>query len=268
MSEQQIGALTQRLARLEQEIQQCRGENRRWKRGAMLFLAVMVSIVLMGQGLPGQRVIEAEMFVLKDADGRIRAVLGAERYALPNSNYGLHLYTPNGKHVASLSESLEGGGGQLALMARNTVSSAFLRVGEGSAGLQLRATDQTFEEATRQFEVWRRSLNSIKTAEERQRLVATEPFQGVRAEFVVASSQKSSSKLELMRGSAHGPRDSIQLSLRERAPMLLLKDDSGTPRAVLGHAELGNHLTGSIEQRPASSLVLFDNNGKSIWQAP
>jgi hypothetical protein len=268
MSEQQIGALTQRLARLEQEIQQCRGENRRWKRGAMLVLAAMLSIVLMGQGLPGQRVIEAEMFVLKDAEGRIRAVLGAERYSLPNSNHGLHLYTSNGKHVASLSESLDGAGGQLALQAKNTASTAFLRVSEGSVGLHLRATDQTFEEAAREFETWRRSLNSIRTAEEQQRLIATEPFQGVRAEFTVASSPKGSSKLELMRGSWRGPRDSLQLSLLERAPMLLLKDETGTPRVVLGYAELGNRATGGVEQRPVSSLVLFDNQGKVIWQAP
>jgi hypothetical protein len=268
MHEQHIDILRQQLERLEQEIQQCRRESRWWKRVALLSLAVMVSVALMGQVSLERRVIEAERFVLKDTDGKIRAVLGADRPSASHSNYGLHLYTSTGKHVASLSELFAGTGGQLELKAKNTASAAFLRASDGSAGLQLRATDQTFEEASREFETWRRKLNAIRTLEERQRFLTTEPFQGVRAEFSAAASPRGASKLELIRGSSHGPRDSIQFSLFEANPMLLLKDNTGTPRAVLGHVALGDTATQGVEQRPVSSLVFFDKNGKVIWQAP
>jgi hypothetical protein len=268
MHEQHIDILRRRLERLEQEIQQYRRESRWWKRLVLLSLAVMASIVLMGQAPLERRVIEAERFVLKDVDGKIRAVLGAERSSSSHSNYGLHLYASTGKHVASLSELLAGAGGQLELKAKNTASAAFLRASDGSAGLQLRATDQTFEEATRDFEAWRRRLNAVRTLEEREQFLTTEPFQGVRAEFSTASSPRGASKLEILRGSSHGPRDSMQLSLFEANPMLLLKDNTGTPRAVLGYVALGDTATGGVEQRPVSSLVFFDKDGKVIWQAP
>ena len=268
MHEQHIDILRQRLERLEQEIQQYRRESRWWKRLVLLSLAVMVSVVLMGQAPIERRVIEAERFVLKDADGKIRAVLGADRSLSSQGNYGLHLYTSTGKHVASLSELLAGAGGQLELRAKNTASAAFLKASDGSAGLQLRATDQTFEEANREFETWRRRLNAIRTLEERQQFLTTEPFQGVRAEFSAASSPRGVSKLELIRGSSHGPRDRMQLSLFEANPMLLLQDHTGTPRAVLGHVALGDTASKGVEQRPVSSLVFFDKNGKVIWQAP
>jgi len=46
-----------------------------------------------------------------------------------------------------------------------------------------------------------------------------------------------------------------------------LEDAKGT-NAVLGHVELEKTAIGSVEQRPASSLVFFDKNSKVIWQAP
>jgi hypothetical protein len=39
-------------------------------------------------------------------------------------------------------------------------------------------------------------------------------------------------------------------------------------RAVLGHTALEATATGTVEQRPASSLVLFDKDGKVIWKVP
>ncbi len=54
-------------------------------------------------------------------------------------------------------------------------------------------------------------------------------------------------------------------------------DDTAAPRAwaenqkngaVLGHTALETKATGTVEQPPASSLVLFDRDGKVIWKAP
>src|SRR5262249_22184434 len=49
--------------------------------------------------------------------------------------------------------------------------------------------------------------------------------------------------------------------------VLQLSDHKGTS-AVLGNAQLSTPATGSVEQRPASSLVLFDKDGKVIWKIP
>ena len=61
----------------------------------------------------------------------------------------------------------------------------------------------------------------------------------------------------------------IQLLVdREGKPSLSLLDSDKKSRAVLGHTELETSRTGTVEQRPASSLVLFDKDGKVIWRAP
>lgn len=63
----------------------------------------------------------------------------------------------------------------------------------------------------------------------------------------------------------------IRTDLRLQAdgePRLELTDETNKTRAVLGHTELETTRTGSVEKRPASSLVLFDKEGKVIWSAP
>ncbi len=58
------------------------------------------------------------------------------------------------------------------------------------------------------------------------------------------------------------------LSLKANGPSLELRDQTGKPRAVLGSTELEVTRTGATEKQPPSSLVLFDKDGKVIWQAP
>jgi hypothetical protein len=50
-------------------------------------------------------------------------------------------------------------------------------------------------------------------------------------------------------------------------PSLGLADEQGKPRAVLGALALKTIGTGAVEQRAESSLVLFDKEGKVLWQA-
>ncbi len=52
------------------------------------------------------------------------------------------------------------------------------------------------------------------------------------------------------------------------APSLEMSDMNGNSRAVLGRGALTTARTGATEQRPESSLVLFDKDGKVIWTAP
>ena len=51
-------------------------------------------------------------------------------------------------------------------------------------------------------------------------------------------------------------------------PSLKLRDENGIIRAALGSTELQVISTGETTHRPPSSLVLFDKEGKVIWEAP
>jgi len=66
---------------------------------------------------------------------------------------------------------------------------------------------------------------------------------------------------------------SIQLKVTEAGgitsgPRLTLTSKRGKPRAVLGRVELEVTATGETRERPESSLVFFDRDGKTIWSAP
>jgi hypothetical protein len=58
----------------------------------------------------------------------------------------------------------------------------------------------------------------------------------------------------------------VGLSVDGDRPRLRLYDEKSKTRAVLGPTEL--ETTGTGEQRPESSLVLFDRDGKVLWQTP
>ncbi|MFQ5961461.1 MAG: hypothetical protein ACE5MG_08680 [Candidatus Methylomirabilales bacterium] len=63
--------------------------------------------------------------------------------------------------------------------------------------------------------------------------------------------------------------DRAELSLGSSgSPRLELGDKEGTLRAALGHIILKTARSSSKEDRPESSLVLFDGDGKVIWKAP
>jgi len=54
----------------------------------------------------------------------------------------------------------------------------------------------------------------------------------------------------------------------DSGPSLELYDEKGKSRAALGATDLEAARTGTVEKRPESSLVLFDKEGKVLWQAP
>ncbi len=47
-----------------------------------------------------------------------------------------------------------------------------------------------------------------------------------------------------------------------------LYDEGGKLRAALGNDDLKNTATGSTEHRASSSLVLFNEQGRVLWEAP
>ena len=59
-----------------------------------------------------------------------------------------------------------------------------------------------------------------------------------------------------------------RLHVSSGQPLLTLHDHKGKTRAVLGAVKLEGTRSGGVEQRPVSSLVLFDQKGQVMWQAP
>lgn len=60
----------------------------------------------------------------------------------------------------------------------------------------------------------------------------------------------------------------VHLTSGYGSPHLTLYDENSRARAILGHTALEATRTGVVEKTAASSLVLFDKEGKVLWQAP
>ena len=99
MNEPPRNQVTRRLERLE-------SENRRIKRlGAAAFFGA-VALLIMGQSKSDHisKVVDAERFVVRDASGAVRAVLGVN----PNGNMGLEVRDKNGKAGVALGMGTNG----------------------------------------------------------------------------------------------------------------------------------------------------------------
>lgn len=266
MNEPTIETLAQRLERLERE-------NRWWRYGGLGSFLVLAATIMMGQVIPTARVVEAEKFMLKDWKGNIRAVLGPEMTHSPPiasagagiGTYGLHLYDSDGKYRAGIAETGPYSTPQkswvLELRDRNTPTSAYLGVSDGLARLDLRATNQSREVAEREDAEWRKKFNAAKTPKEREKLF---PQRTNDVTVSLTAFPKGTSSVSVR----HGLGGELDLYLLNRRPSLNIEDEKGTSRVVLGQTKLENKATGVTEERPLSSLVLFDKDGKVVWQAP
>jgi len=66
-----------------------------------------------------------------------------------------------------------------------------------------------------------------------------------------------------------GFKNRVYLFVRPNSmPTLILRDESSNNRTILGYTEVKDAVTGVVEKRPPSSLVLFNEKGNAIWQAP
>ena len=90
MNEPSMEIIGQRLSHLERE-------NRRFKYGGVLLLIVIAALIMMGQAKPSKvaKVIEAERFVLKDDEGKVRATLGFDKSEF-SAKMGFTLYDKSG----------------------------------------------------------------------------------------------------------------------------------------------------------------------------
>lgn len=252
-----------RVDRVEREI-------RLWRAGVCVILLSAVVLLLAGQVSTAPTVLEAQKFILKGPDNKVRAVLGTElpgsqptALTIPFGQYGLYFYDSDGQYRAGMSELGDATGSwQLQLQAKRTPSSARLLVGDGLASVILVGTEQTRELADKEEAEWAKRFNAAKTPEERERLLLGRKFDGVSA--ALSAFPKGTSSLALK----HGVGGGLHFYLHRRRSSFHLMDEKGTTRAVLGHMKLEHPATGVAEERPVSSLVLFDKAAKVLWKAP
>ncbi len=69
---------------VEQRLERLERQNRWLKRIATVCVAVVAVVFLLGQGKDKPRVVEAEAFVLRDSEGKQRAVLSMEKPNTPS----------------------------------------------------------------------------------------------------------------------------------------------------------------------------------------
>ncbi len=222
-----------------------------------------------------RRVVEAGKFVLRDGTGRVRAVLGAEPAGLaptatipslfqPEGQYGLHFYGTDGAYRVGLREVPfnPNEAWELELQAKNTPTSARLLAGDSLASLSLNATEQSREVAEREDREWSKKFNTAKTGEEQLKIL-NRKWNGVQAALWAFPAGTSSLTLK------HGLGGGLDFYLlKRRQSTLSITDENGVSRAVLGQTKLEYPATGVSEERPISSIVLFDKSGKVTWKAP
>ena len=129
MNQPTVDAMLQGLDRLERE-------NRRLKRVAVTLLTGIAALAMMGQAVPKSRIVEAEKFILKDANGRRRAELG-----LQDGSPGLYIYSQAGQLREELKDSDKTVG--LGLIDNGTPRVVLALSQAGQVGLGLQDKDGT-----------------------------------------------------------------------------------------------------------------------------
>ncbi len=239
MTEPTLDTLTRRLDRLEREA-------RWWKIIGSTAVAVVDLVVFLG-ATPTTRVadeVRAKRFVLVDTGGKERGRLSTQ----PDGWTELLLFDGEGKSFARLTESF------LAVWDKDDSAS----VSPSMVSLRQMATDRGKSVA----------LSATYLS-----------HRGADGKFNWLDDHSLS-----VRGLNHGR---VSLGLLDEVPFLhVIRDGYGIAlsakgaesasitivgsagRAMLGAGAVKDVRTGVVEQRPVSSLVLFDKNGGVIWKAP
>lgn len=253
--------LTRRLERLEREL-------RWWRLGA---LGAVVLLVALGAA-PRGTTLEAERLVIRDAKGTVRAVLGSETeergwsrlpslpwasvsfpwLPVPKAKFGLYLYTEQGAEPSHINLSPDGNPNLLLMDPQQRAFAAIFTDG-GSALLNFAANVKTREEVAAALQ--QHELHEMTPSPE--------------AEGVLQMAANPSVKHGLMPPAylLSGWANSVG-GFDFTPGSLVLYDKDVRERAVLGRTGVETIKTGTVEQRAESSLILFDKDGKVLWQAP
>jgi len=250
-----LHALAERVAKLE-------AQNRRLKQTGFAALILTSAVVLMGQ-MQTSRVIEANAFHLKDADGKVRARLSMDAADRPT----LSLLDAKGVPVASL-----GGGGQPFFVLFRPGTNEQIRLGSNTAffGLGL----------------YEKEIRAGLSIQDNTPALDLFDESGIAEVTLVARPTGSSLRLRNSAGkeistlwvdssvggssfNMSGSAGSLSVNLGEDAggPGLEISDNEGFS-TVLGRREMVVVGAGRKERKPAASLLLLGKNQKVLWSAP
>ncbi len=239
------GVVVQEPKKLTRRIERLEREARRWRCAAVILGGMLGIIGLVGATtagpVPVAEEIRARRFVLVDDAGRVRGEFGP-----------LALNDLDGSQDEGASVTLRDGQGQsrfyvgvrdaetrMWLMTPGSRSGIFFNALEnGGVGLVLSG----------------RSYEPDGTAT----VFPTLPT-NVSAEQLLQLAEKASRRTNA----------EVTLSVDKDDRAVVSVQDAHTQRqAVLGAVALESPRTGSVEQRPASSLVLYDKDGQVLFKAP
>ena len=205
-------------------------ENRRLKRMGSAVILAAVSLLLMGQA-GGNRTVEGSEFVLRDSNGNVRA-----RLFMDGSEPGLSLLNTRGQYVADL----YGSGDGAAINFRK--SGGNIRIGT-AVSPQISIVGE--------HQVMNLSSGGLIVGDDN-------------------SSQPSLAVLDQPGGGYLWIKHSgsvARIDVTSDKAFLTLADKEGF-FATVGSAEVQTRRTGKTRPTSAASLLLFDKDGKVIWQAP
>ncbi len=206
------------------------------------------------------KTIRASEFLVVDSDGKVRATLGVLVDGTPH----ISLFEKNGKRAVTL--GLIGTGSGLALHNNKGEVRAALAIVEGAPCLELYDENGNLSTFIGFLEGEPRVTLHDKTGKMRALLDVSE------GEPHLVLRDKNGN-LRVFVGLIGGdPRLMLQdkegSRMTEQGSGLKLRDKDGQTRALLGCTTLETTRTGEVTKRPASSLVLFDKEGKVIFEAP
>jgi hypothetical protein len=241
-------AIVERLAKVEKQ-------NRRLRGAGLLVVGLACSIVLMGQSAPTSRTLEAQAFILTDAQGRTRASLRT----LTDGPH-LALFDANGKLRVDLGVSVDGP--VLQLLDQNGNFRVALRVTRYE---RLPGNVTRVEKDVPGWAIPEKDLmQGDPSSGEEEAGVSLVFYDGHGGDAARLTESGGIATLGLASRHAEGV---ILLSAHRGGPSVRLYDKNGF-RSFLGSTELVTPETGEEHKRSAASVLLFDGKGHTLWSAP
>jgi hypothetical protein len=228
MEPNQIDSLTHRLDRLERE--------KRWWR-VLGVVAVSIIGIVMLTGATGNKVVDeirAKRFVLVDGEGSELGVWEANYFSFHDD-----------KWIGTFSVHLKSGDPILRISGS---------AGEANLGFPLGSGPRLY--LSEKDKVGGVNLGFLHKDTPELFFIGGPEYKGL-----VTLGVLQTGKIYLQLG------EWVSLSVEDGLPTLSLSDNGGA-KTILGHTALKTTRTGVVEQRPASSLVLLNKEGKVIWSAP
>lgn len=245
--------------------------------GGVMASWVLTSRLVFAQQTPEQaKVMQAERFEVVDEDGKVRVEIGVGRL-----RYGepyLQLTGKDGKALVELgSDSLGdpffnlGEQGRSSRIEMMVAGGPHLVLHEGDTWVGLHAFNGGANLDLSQKEDARIQLRisgetpKLELSKKRSGHITLGMGLSGYATDLLGVGEDAIEKPHL---GLYGEDAQVTLTTAANGAAINLLDKNGKTRSTLGHTELKNQRTGSVEKRSTSSLVLFGEDGKVIWEAP